>query len=131
MVVWRGAAWHPELVSHLFAVCTPYQAPTKRFVSTEDLVKGPVPQFGYQLHLASGEVEKVIQSKQSIRQFLHGMYGARGPKGETVFVPEQGVLFQNLPTVGKNKLMSEDVRSLSWKLTRLEANSEPGDGLLC
>jgi len=67
MVVWRTANWHPELVSHVFAVCTPYQAPSKDYISTEMLVNGPVPQFGYQLHLASGEVEPKIKSKEGIR----------------------------------------------------------------
>jgi len=74
-------------------------------------VNGPVPQFGYQLHLASGEVEKHINSKESIRQFLHGMYGARGPKGETTFIPEKGVIFENLPKTGKSRLMSDKVCS--------------------
>jgi soluble epoxide hydrolase/lipid-phosphate phosphatase len=109
MVVWRTANWYPELISHLFAVCTPYQAPSKQYMSTEMLVNGPVPQFGYQLHLASGEVEPKINSKEEIRQFLNGMYGARGPNGETTFSPEKGILFENLPKVGATKLMSKKV----------------------
>ncbi|QDS74776.1 hypothetical protein FKW77_001705 [Venturia effusa] len=107
MVVWRCAAWYPELISHLFAICTPYAPPTKSYISTEDLVNGPVPQFGYQLHLASGEVEPRIKDENSIRQFLNGMYGARGPKGEAMFSPDQGILFDNLMKVGKTSLMSD------------------------
>jgi soluble epoxide hydrolase/lipid-phosphate phosphatase len=107
MIVWRTANWYPNLISHLFAVCTPYQAPSKQYVSTEMLVNGPVPQFGYQLHLASGEVEPKISSPEQIRQFLNGMYGARGPSGETTFSPEKGIIFENLPKVGKTKLMSD------------------------
>lgn len=75
MVIWRTVLWHPDLVSHVFSVCTPYTAPTESFMSTEDMVKGPAPQFGYQLHLASGEVEQKIKSRQDIQQFLRGMYG--------------------------------------------------------
>jgi len=71
------------------------------------LVNGPVPQFGYQLHLASGEVELNVSSKEQIRQFLNGMYGGRGPKGETTFTPEKGILFENLSKVGKTPLMSK------------------------
>jgi len=109
MVVWRTAAWHPELISHLFVVCTPYQRPMKNYISTESLVNGPAPQFGYQLHLASPEVEARITSKEVIRQFLNGMYGARGPNGEAAFSPEKGVLFENLAKVGKTKLLSDRV----------------------
>jgi soluble epoxide hydrolase/lipid-phosphate phosphatase len=109
MVVWRCAGWHPELVSHLFAICTSYAAPTKKYISTEELVNGPVPQFGYQLHLASGEVEPRISDEKGIRQFLNGMYGGRGPKGEVMFSPSKGVLFDNLPKIGKTKLMTDRV----------------------
>ncbi|KAF1962007.1 alpha/beta-hydrolase [Byssothecium circinans] len=105
-VVWRAALWHPELVTHVFSVCTPYAPPSKEYISTEDLVKGPLPQFGYQLHLASGEVEKVIKDEQSIRQFLKGMFGGRGPNGEIVFSPERGVLSDNLPLIGDSKLLN-------------------------
>lgn len=113
MVVWRCAGWHPELVSHLFAICTPYAAPTKNYISTEDMVNGPVPQFGYQLHLASGEVEPRINDENGIRQFLNGMYGGRGLKGEVMFSPNKGILFDNLPKVGKTRLMSDRVRIYS------------------
>lgn len=114
MVVWRCAGWYPELVSHLFAICTPYAAPTKKYTSTEDMVNGPVPQFGYQLHLASGEVEPRIADEKNVRQFLNGMYGGRGPKGEVMFSPNKGILFENLPKVGKTKLMSDRVRTHAW-----------------
>ncbi|TID15168.1 Alpha/Beta hydrolase protein [Venturia nashicola] len=107
MVVWRCAGWHPGLISHLFAICTPYAPPSKEYIPTEDLVNGPVPQFGYQLHLASGEVEPRINDENRIRQFLNGMYGGRGPKAEVIFSPQKGVLFENLPKVGKSPLMSD------------------------
>ncbi|CAO2651630.1 Nn.00g042000.m01.CDS01 [Neocucurbitaria sp. VM-36] len=108
-VVWRAAQWYPNLVSHVFSVCTPYSAPRKEYFSTEDLVKGPLPQFAYQLHLASGEVEKSVKDEQSIRQFLQGMYGGRGPNGELVFNPEKGVLAENLPKVGESALLNGKV----------------------
>jgi hypothetical protein len=108
-VVWRAAQWHSELVTHVFSVCTPYSAPQETFISTEDLVKGPLPQFAYQLHLASGEVEKTINDEKSIRQFLKGMYGGKGPDGEVVFEPEKGVLLKNLEKVGDNRLLNGEV----------------------
>ncbi|KZM22237.1 uncharacterized protein EKO05_0011347 [Ascochyta rabiei] len=108
-VVWRAAQWYPDLVTHVFSVCTPYTPPNEKFISTEQLVKGPLPQFAYQLHLASGEVEKSVKDEQSIRQFLKGIYGARGPNGELAFDPEKGVMAENLPKVGESKLLHGEV----------------------
>ncbi|OAL48395.1 alpha/beta-hydrolase [Pyrenochaeta sp. DS3sAY3a] len=108
-VVWRAAAWYPDLVSHVFSVCTPYTAPHREYFSTEDLVKGQLPQFAYQLHLASGEVEKTVKDEQTIRQFLRGMYGARGPNGELAFDPEKGVIEKNLPTIGESRILNGKV----------------------
>jgi hypothetical protein len=110
-VVWRAAQWYPDLVSHVFSVCTPYTAPHRVYFSTEDLVKGQLPQFAYQLHLASGEVEKSVKDEQSIRQFLRGMYGARGPKGELAFDPERGVLAENLSIIGESRILNGKVSS--------------------
>jgi soluble epoxide hydrolase / lipid-phosphate phosphatase len=107
---------YPELVSRVFSVCTPYTAPHKDYVSLEDIVKGPLPQFGYQIHLASGEVEKSVNSEDSIRQFLRGVYGARTPEGETSFDPVEGVLLKNLPKIGESRLLNGKV-SLSWSGT--------------
>jgi soluble epoxide hydrolase/lipid-phosphate phosphatase len=110
MVVWRTILWHPEIISHVFSVCTAYTAPSKNYLSVQDLVKGAVPQFGYQLHLASGEVEERIVSKEQIRQFLSGMYGGRGPDGQLIFNTYTGVLFDNVPIVRSSPLMSQSVR---------------------
>lgn len=108
-VVWRAAAWYPQLVSHVFSVCTPYTAPHREYHSTEDLVKGQLPQFAYQLHLASGDVEKSVKDEASIRQFLRGLYGARGPNGELAFDPEKGVIEKNLPTIGESRILNGKV----------------------
>jgi hypothetical protein len=55
-------------------------------------------------------VEKIVNDEQSIRQFLKGMYGARGPKGEIAFDPEKGVLSENLPSIGESKILNGKVR---------------------
>jgi hypothetical protein len=104
---------HPELVSHAFSVCSLYTAPHKEYHSTEDIVNGRAPQFGYQLQLASPEVESAVQTKEQLRQFLNGMYGGKGPNGEVIFSPEKGVLFENLPKVGKSKLFSDKVCTIT------------------
>jgi soluble epoxide hydrolase/lipid-phosphate phosphatase len=54
-------------------------------------------------------VEKSVKDEQSIRQFLKGMYGARGPKGELAFVPEKGVVVENLPVIGESKILNGKV----------------------
>ncbi|KAF2001615.1 alpha/beta-hydrolase [Amniculicola lignicola CBS 123094] len=142
-VVWRTAQWYPELVSRVFSVCTPYTAPHKDYVSLEDIVKGPLPQFGYQIHLASGEVEKSVNSEDSIRQFLRGVYGARTPEGETSFDPVEGVVLKNLPKIGESRLLNGKLldyyvkeycrhgihSTLNWYRTR-KSNWEEDLGLL-
>ncbi|MCJ1362533.1 hypothetical protein MMC16_001637 [Acarospora aff. strigata] len=106
-IVYRVALWYPDFVTHLFAVCTPYWVPTKDSKPLEELVKTRLPNFTYQLQLASGEIEKHIQSKEEIKQFLNALYGGRGPNGEVGFIPEQGVLLENLPKLKPGRLLSE------------------------
>ncbi|OCK75699.1 alpha/beta-hydrolase [Lepidopterella palustris CBS 459.81] len=124
-VVWRTAEWHHELVTHVFSVCTPYTEPQKHYYSTEDLVKGPLPQFGYQLQLAGVEVEAKIQSKEKIRQFLNGMYGGKGPNGELAFDPAKGLLFENLPKLGKGKFFSD--KELDYYVDQYSRNGMHGN----
>ena len=66
-----------------------------------------MPFWGYQLQLASGEVEKHIQSKDDIRQFLNALYGGKGPNGELGFEVEKGLVFENLPKLGRTRLLDE------------------------
>ncbi|KAH6625736.1 Alpha/Beta hydrolase protein [Boeremia exigua] len=105
-VVWRAAAYYPQLITHVFSVCTPYTAPHKHYISTEQLVSGPLPQFAYQIHLASGEIEKSVTDAAAIRQFLKGVYGARGPGGEVVFDPLKGIDVEGLGRVGESRVLN-------------------------
>lgn len=103
---------YPELITHVFSVCTPYTAPHKEYSSLEELVRGRLPQFGYQLHLCSPEVEAAVTSKESIKQFLNGLYGGKGTNGEVAFDPAKGILIENLPKIGKSKLFNDKVSSV-------------------
>lgn len=133
-VVYRFAMWYPNLVSHVFSVCTPFNPPSVNYVHLQQVAE-IAPQFGYQLQLAGPTVEAAIQSKDQIRQFLHGMYGARTSDGTASFTPRKGVRFDILPKLGKSPLVSDEVsltitvmeRVLSIKLL----NSQTVDGLLC
>lgn len=66
-------------------------------------------------------MEKIVKDEQSIRQFLKGMYGAKGPKGEIAFDPEKGVLSENLPLIGESKILNGKVRDdlLCWNACRV------------
>ena len=108
-IVYRTALWHPELVSHLFAVCTPYWAPAKTHAPLETLVATRLPNWGYQLRLASGEVEDHVRSRDEIKRFLNSVYGGRGPNGEVGFSHTKGPLYEHLPKLNRTPLMGEDL----------------------
>lgn len=96
-------------MTHVFAICTPYAAPQKQYASIENLVDSVLPQFAYQIHLRSPEVENFIKSPEQIRQFLDGMYGAQGPNGELAFDPYKGVLLENLSKLRRGWLLDDKV----------------------
>lgn len=108
-VAYRTCLYHPELVSQLFVVCTPYTAPAKGgFMPLAVQVDRFLPNFRYQLQLASGEVQKVVNTKETIAQFLQGIYGGQGEKGETIFSVQRGVHFENLGKIGPSPLMTKE-----------------------
>lgn len=104
--------------------------PSDSYFSLEDLVKGPLPQFGYQIHLASGDVETFIKDENSIRQFFKAMYGGRGPNGEILFDPHKGLIAEHLDKIGDNKLLNGKVRVdlLCWDAWRLYIGEDAGTG---
>ncbi|KAJ6099333.1 hypothetical protein N7467_000868 [Penicillium canescens] len=77
-------------------------------VQLEDLVRTAAPHFAYQLQFASGELEKVIQSEDDIRQFLLALYGGRNDRGEVGFDAYHGVLVDRLGGLKRSKLLAED-----------------------
>ncbi|KAI9675331.1 MAG: hypothetical protein M1817_001234 [Caeruleum heppii] len=107
VVVFRLALYYPDLVTHIFSICTPYIPPTDTFYPLEDIVRTRLPNFTYQLQLAGPDVEGTIKDRQQIKRFLNGIYGGRGEQGEALFDVKKGVLFENLDKVGKSPLLSE------------------------
>ena len=79
-----------------------------------------MPFWGYQIQLASGEVEKHVQTKDEIRHFLIGLYGGKGPDGELGFDVEKGLLFENLPKLDKTELLDE--RTLDYYTAQYARN---------
>ncbi len=108
-IAYRTALWHPELVSRLFAVCTPYWAPGNTYTPLESIVETRMPDWGYQLHLASGEVEQRIKSKDEIKQFLNSVYGGKAPNGDSGFSHTKGPSYEDLPKLNRTPLMGEDM----------------------
>lgn len=109
-IVYRIALWYPELVSHIFSICTPYTAPSKHFSSLEDIVNsGRLSNFRYQLQLASGQLESTIQSREQIRQLLNALYGGRTPDGAPGFDVEHGVFLNRLPQLHHTPLMTKEM----------------------
>ncbi|KAI4278653.1 MAG: hypothetical protein LQ337_000893 [Flavoplaca oasis] len=107
-IVYRVALWWPELVTHIFTICTPYTAPSKSYASLQEMVQsGRVPNFGYQLQLASGQLEEAIQSTEQIRQLLNGLYGGVTDDGLPGFDVKTGVYLDRLPQLKHTKLMSQ------------------------
>jgi len=106
-LVWRLALWYPERIRAVFSVCTPYSPPNKTYLSPEQVVQ-KLPNFTYQLHLAGPEVEAKIKGKEAARQFVNGMYGGVGPSGERIFDVSKGVIFENLPKVGRSPLFTPE-----------------------
>ncbi|KAK3711236.1 hypothetical protein LTR37_009830 [Vermiconidia calcicola] len=114
-VVWRIAQWHPSLVTHVFSVCTPYFKVHDQYLSNEAIVKGGVPQFGYQLQFGSEDrvLEKAVcRDEGKIRKWLRGMYGGKPASGRSFMTPEEGVRLETLgpegEEVGMTPLLSEE-----------------------
>jgi soluble epoxide hydrolase/lipid-phosphate phosphatase len=99
-VVYRTAQWYPELITHVFSVCTPYAAPSKHFIPLTDMVNGPLPQFGYQMQLAGPELEAKMKSYDQVRNFLKALYGGRSEQGKPCFRSETGIDLVGLETIG-------------------------------
>jgi len=91
-------------------------------------VKGPLPQFGYQLQLGSDDqvVEKVIHGEERIRKFLKGIYGGRSSSGAHMLTPEDGVNLTVVENdeVGMTPLLNEE--ELEYYVQRFTATGMNG-----
>ncbi|KAL8728003.1 MAG: hypothetical protein Q9166_005674 [cf. Caloplaca sp. 2 TL-2023] len=124
-IAYRIALWYPELVTHVFSICTPYTAPSKNYASLEEIVKGgKVPNFGYQIQLASGQLEDAIKSKEQIKQLLNGLYGGTTSSGLPGFDVKTGVHLDRLPQLDHTKLISE--KMLDFYATQYTRNGIHG-----
>ena len=123
--MYRVSLWYPDLVSHIFSVCTPYKAPTRTFVPLEEVV-ADLPNWAYQVVLASGIVEEHIKTPEEIRHFLNALYGGKGEKGEVGFSVTEGPIWENLGKLERTRLVGEEV--LGWYVREYERNGVGASG---
>ncbi|KAJ5918582.1 hypothetical protein N7466_010574 [Penicillium verhagenii] len=123
-LAYRIALWHPDLITHLFSVCVPYSSPKKDYLPLEEMAKTIMPNFGYQIQFASGELEKVVQSKEEIKQFLTALHGGRTPENEFGFEVEEGVLLDRFMRLRHSRLLSEE--ELEYYATEYSRNGIHG-----
>jgi pimeloyl-ACP methyl ester carboxylesterase len=108
-IVYRVAQYHPQLIAAVFSICTPYFPPNEKYEPLDILISKRLPNFGYQAHFASGEVEEAVKSKAEIRQFLNNLFGARTTDThEFAFDATKGLDLSKHPRMGQSKLLSEE-----------------------
>lgn len=112
-IVYRVSQFKRRLVAAVFVICTPYEMPRPQYTPLRQLVAKQIPNFAYQLHFTSGEIEAHVRSEREIRAFLNSLYGARalnadGSRGESAFDANGRVNLDLLPRMGKSKLLSDD-----------------------
>ena len=90
---------------------------------------GRLPNFGYQLQLASGVVEEHIKAREQIRMFLNCLYGGVGPNGERGFYVREGIRFHELPILEPTKLV--DGATLDYYADRYKTNGMHGTREQC
>ena len=106
MIATRTYLYHPELVSHIFTLGTPYLPPLKEWLEFEDYI-AKYPTFKYQGQFAGKELEQRLSTKAALRQFWIATYGGQGPNGEAAFSTERA-LFENWPLLIRSDLLSEE-----------------------
>jgi hypothetical protein len=80
-------------------------------MSIEEMVEKVTPHFAYQLHFISGELEKVVHTKDDHKQFLVTLYGGRTEKREFSFDVHKGVDLELMRRVKPSWLLNDDVCS--------------------
>ncbi|TVY81704.1 Bifunctional epoxide hydrolase [Lachnellula suecica] len=102
-VVFRFAMRYPKLISAVFSVCTPFAPPRGQFIPASVL-----PNFKYQIQLASSDVENFVVGEERIGQFLNGMYGGRTPSKGATFDVTHGCYLERLEAVGPSPILDKE-----------------------
>lgn len=108
IIVSRIYHWHPEIVTHIVSVCTPYHGLMKKHVPIEELVES-VPTFTYQIGFADPQTERDLESEEAIGRFLRALYRGIGDTFTGVFQVKENVL-EALGDQPRGKLLTQKVR---------------------
>jgi hypothetical protein len=76
----------------------------------DELVARFFPNLGYQLQFRSGEVEKLIRTRDDVQQFLLCMYGGRTAEGEAGWSAEEGIKLDKVGSFRPSPLLKGEVR---------------------
>ncbi|KLU83951.1 epoxide hydrolase 2 [Magnaporthiopsis poae ATCC 64411] len=108
--VWRFSEHHPDRVSGVFSVCTPYVPPAPQYVPLERYVQA-IPNFRYQLQFAGDEVvsQTAKGGRAVVRQVLNAMYGGKPKPGSDgqLFNVSSGVPFGHIANLEKSDNISD------------------------
>ncbi|OCT53632.1 epoxide hydrolase [Cladophialophora carrionii] len=108
-IVYRVAQYYPSLIFAVFSICTPYFPPNEKYEPLDILIQKRLPNFGYQAHFASGEIEEAVKSKAEIRNFLNNLFGARtADTREVAFDATVGIDLAKQARIGKTKLLTDE-----------------------
>ncbi|KAL3477605.1 Alpha/Beta hydrolase protein [Aspergillus californicus] len=108
-LAWRLAIYHPELIRGIFSFCIPFMPPLPVVVTLEQAVE-QVPQFAYQLQLASGAAEAIgMKSPAHLRGFLRSCFGGVTEDGLPGFDVSIGLVEDRLDRIGPSPLVAEEI----------------------
>ncbi|KAJ1335374.1 lipid-phosphate phosphatase-like protein [Microdochium nivale] len=107
--IWRMTMYYPELVGSVFSMCVPYEPPSTRVLTLEQVVE-LAPNFLYQLQIAGPEAEAMVDaSPAALRGFLNGMYGGRTPDDQTLFNTDVGIKKGVIEHIGQSPMVAPEV----------------------
>lgn len=77
---------------------------------TLEQVAAKAPNWRYQLQIASGTTENIVQkSPERLRQFLNALYGGTTPEGKPAFSTTVGLIEENIDKIRPSPLVSPEM----------------------
>lgn len=107
------AAWYPNYLSGFFTIAIPYMVPffgpVREWVDLLDLVQdGTYPNLAYMLQWRDPAVDRNHTTKAQVRASLNAAFGGLTPDGRPGISPHIGFLYDVLPSLGNQSLVSAE-----------------------
>jgi soluble epoxide hydrolase / lipid-phosphate phosphatase len=108
-IVFRLAQYHPQFLTGLVSVCTPFMTVSQIYRSVEDVVK-LLPNFRYQLQFNQYELEKAIEAKgrEGIWALLNAEYNGLTADGKAAARVKTGLDLDLALTTMHTHLLSKE-----------------------